>query len=92
METRDKTFVLRFTLRAEIADAEWEREDFEEDAWLDEWEVAVKPALIRAVCAQLRAAPGWSARVRNRGVSPLDEIEIVVTRRLGDTEDDDAAQ
>ncbi len=97
METREKTFVLRFTLEAQIPEALFEDEDFEEDAWLDEWEVGIKPGLIRAVFAQLRATPAWSARVRNRGVSPLDEIEIVVTRRLGGdpengTEDDDEAQ
>ncbi len=93
METREKTFLLRFTLEAEIPDALWEREDFEEDAWLDEWEVAVKPALIRAVFVQLRSVPAWSARIRNRGISPLDEIEIVVTRRLVESsEDDDGAQ
>jgi hypothetical protein len=97
METREKTFLLRFTLETQIPDALLEDEDFEEDAWLDEWEVDIKPGLIRAVFAQLRAAPAWTARVRNRGVSPLDEIEIVVTRRLGgdpgeDTEDDDEAQ
>jgi len=97
METREKTFLLRFTLEAQIPEALFEEEDFEEDAWLDEWEVEIKPGLIRAVFAQLRATPAWSARVRNRGVSPLDEIEIVVTRRLGgdaddDTDDDDEAQ
>ncbi len=97
METREKTFLLRFTLEAQIPEALFEEEDFEEDAWLDEWEVGVKPALIRAVFAQLRATPAWNARVRNRGLSPLDEIEIVVTRRLGGdpengTEDDDEAQ
>ena len=97
METREKTFVLRFTLEAQIPEALFEDEDFEEDAWLDDWEVGIKPGLIRAVFAQLRATPAWSARVRNRGVSPLDEIEIVVTRRLGGDpenggEDDDEAQ
>jgi len=96
METREKTFLLRFTLEAQIPDALLEDEDFEEDAWLDEWEVDIKPGLIRAVFAQLRATPAWSARVRNRGISPLDEIEIVVTRRLDgdpdDTEGDDEAQ
>jgi hypothetical protein len=83
MDRREKTFVLRFTLEAEIPRALLEDEEFEEDAWLDEWESALKPGLIRAVFAQLRA-PGWSARVRNRGISPLDEIEIVVNRRLDD--------
>jgi len=97
METREKTFLLRFTLEAQIPEALFEDEDFEEDAWLDEWEVGVKPAIIRAVFSQLRATDEWRAHVRNRGVSPLDEIEIVVTRRLGgdaddDTDDDDEAQ
>ncbi|MBI3770690.1 MAG: hypothetical protein HY271_19650 [Deltaproteobacteria bacterium] len=93
METRDKTFLLRFTLEAEIPDALWEQEDFEEDAWLDEWEIGVKPGLIRAVFTHLRSVPAWSARIRNRGVSPLDEIEIVVSRRLGDgMEGDDEAE
>jgi len=93
MDRREKTFVLRFTLEAEIPGALFEDDDFEEDAWLDEWEAALKPGIIRAVFTQLRAAPGWSARVRNRGISPLDEIEIVVSRRFDDdTEDDDAAE
>jgi hypothetical protein len=93
MDRREKTFVLRFTLEAEIPSGLFERDDFEEDAWLDEWETALKPGIIRAVFAHLRAAPGWSARVRNRGISPLDEIEIVVSRRFDDvTEDDDAGE
>lgn len=93
METRAKTFLLRFTLETEIPDALWDREDFEEDAWLDEWEVALKPAVVRAVFAELRSVPGWTARVRNRGISALDEIEIVVRRRFDEgPEDDDEAQ
>jgi hypothetical protein len=93
MDRREKTFVLRFTLEAEIPATLVEQEDFEEDAWLDEWEMELKPGVIRAVFLQLRAAPGWSARVRNRGISPLDEIEVVVSRRFGeDTEDDDATE
>jgi hypothetical protein len=87
MELREKTFVLRFAVRAEIPDVLFEREDFDEDAWLDEWEVGIKPAVIRAVFTQIRGVPGWEAHVRNRGMSPLDEVEIVVTRR-----DDDALQ
>ena len=92
MECREKAFVLRFTVRAEIADALLEGDDFDEDAWLDEWEVGIKPAVIRAVFAQIRAVPGWEAHVRNRGMSPLDEVEIVVTRRTDDSDDDDAPQ
>lgn len=93
METRERTFLLRFSLQAEIPEALLERDDFEEDAWLDEWEVGIKPRLIRAAFSELRAAPGWTAHVRNRGISPLDEIEVVVTRRLGeDPEDGDGMQ
>jgi hypothetical protein len=83
METREQTFTLRFSLTAEIPAELWEDDDFEDDAWLDEWETAIKPGLIRAVFTHLRTFPGWQAHVRNRGVSPLDEIEIVVTRRFG---------
>lgn len=93
METRERTFLLRFSLQAAIPETLFEREDFEEDAWLDEWEVGIKPRLIRAVFTELRASPGWTAHVRNRGISPLDEIEIVATRRVDDGgEGDDGAQ
>ncbi len=93
METRERSFLLRFSLRAEIPDTLFDDDDFEEDAWADEWEIRVKPRVLRAVFTELRAVPGWSAHVRNRGISPLDEIEIVVTRRFdGAAEDDDGAQ
>jgi len=93
MDRREKTFVLRFTLETHIPGALFEDDDFEEDSWLDEWETALKPGVIRAVFASLRGVPGWSARVRNRGVSPLDEIEIVVNRRFGSIgRDDDAGE
>lgn len=80
METRENTFTLRFSLTADIPAALWEDDDFEEDEWLNEWEVAIKPGLIRAVFTHLRSFPSWEAHVRNRGISPLDEIEIVVQR------------
>jgi hypothetical protein len=31
----------------------------------------------------LRRYPGWTARVRNRGISERDEIEIVVSKNFG---------
>jgi hypothetical protein len=83
VETREKTFNLRFSLVAEFAAARCEEDDFEEDAWLAEWETRIKPGLVRAVFAHLRTFDGWEARIRNRGASPLDEIEIVVTRSIG---------
>jgi len=82
METREKTFNLRLSLIAEIPDSLVEDDAFDEDAWLDEWEAAIKPGLIRAVFTHLRAFPMWQARVRNRGIPASDEVEIVVTRRF----------
>ena len=82
MESRDHTFMLRFSLTASIPDACWEDDDFEGVEWLNEWEAAVKPGLIRAVFDHLRSFPDWEAHVRNRGLSPVDEIEIVVERRF----------
>ena len=80
METKEKTFNLRFSLTATIPDELYEQEEFDEDEWLQEWEVRIKPDLIRAVFVHLRSFPAWEAHVRNRGISPLDEIEIVVER------------
>jgi hypothetical protein len=82
METKKRTFTLRFSLLANIPDELWEDEDFEEDAWLEEWEAGIKPRLIRAIFTHLRSFPGWQARIRNRGVPPVDEIEIVLERTL----------
>jgi hypothetical protein len=82
VETREKTFNLRFSLTAEIPAELWEDDDFEEEAWLAEWEGRVKPGLVRAVFAYLRSIDNWEAHVRNRGLSPADEIEVVMTRRL----------
>ena len=80
MDNRDKTFVIRFSLTANIPDALWDDEDFEGNEWLGEWEAAIKPGLIRAIFSHLRSFPDWEAHVRNRGISPLDEIEIVMQR------------
>jgi len=77
----EKTFTLRFSVSADIPAAVWDDDDFEDDAWSTEWEVGVKPGLIRAVFAYLRSCPDWEAHVRNRGISPTDEIEIVAQRR-----------
>ena len=80
MESRSKTFVIRFSLSANIPEPLWEDDDFEEDTWLGEWEQAIKPGLIRTIFAHLRSFPSWEAHVRNRGISPLDEIEIGLER------------
>lgn len=79
--TSEKTFNLRFSLTTEIPDALLDDDEFDERAWLAEWENAVKPRLIRVLFSELRSFPEWEARVRNRGISPEDEVEIVVTRK-----------
>jgi len=76
----EHTFLLRFSLSAEIPPETWDDEDFEGDEWLNEWEGQIKPGLVRAVFSYLRQFEGWNFHIRNRGVSPLDEIEIVVLK------------
>jgi hypothetical protein len=80
METREKTFNLRFTLTADIPDALLEDDDFDEDGWLKEWEAGIKPDLVRTIFTQLRRFAHGEAHVRNRGVSSVDEIEVVLRR------------
>jgi hypothetical protein len=79
-DTKERTFLLRFSLSAEIPAEAWEDEDFEGTEWLDEWEVRVKPGLIRTVFSYLRTFEGWNCHIRNRGVSPVDEIEVVMEK------------
>ncbi len=82
MEIREKMFTVRFSLTATIPDALWEDENFEENQWLEQWDRQIKPGLIRTVFAYLRSFPDWQARIRNRGISPEDEIEVVLERTL----------
>ena len=80
MEIKEKTFNVRFSLTARIPETMAEEDEFDEEEWLNEWEIAIKPGLIRALFAHLRSFTNWEAHIRNRGMSPLDEIEIVVER------------
>ncbi|MEW6681495.1 MAG: hypothetical protein AB1451_01020 [Nitrospirota bacterium] len=74
----EKTFTLRVSLEAAFP------EDYDGDddqyQWLREWDGAIKGEVLRAVFAALRRYPGWTARVRNRGMSEQDEIEIVLSK------------
>lgn len=83
MFTEDKVFSLRFCLEATFP------EDYDGDAdqhhWLGEWEGAIKADVLKAVFAALRRHPGWTARVRNRGMSEQDEIEIVMSKDFRDS-------
>ncbi|MEW6268207.1 MAG: hypothetical protein AB1689_02775 [Thermodesulfobacteriota bacterium] len=80
MQSDEAIFLLRFSVRADVPDALLEDDDFDERGHLLEWEQRVKPGVVRAVFEALRAHPQWSAHVRNRGASAVDEIEIVVQR------------
>ena len=42
METREKSFTIRFSLAAKISEALWEDDDFEADDWLTEWEAHIR--------------------------------------------------
>ena len=76
----EKTFNIRFSVSATIPAAMWDDDEFDEETWLTEWEAGIKPGLIRSIFSHLRSFPNWEAHIRNRGMSPLDEIEIVVRR------------
>ena len=80
MQSDEHGFVLRFSVRADIPSVLLDDDDFEETAFLDEWERALKPEVVRAVFQALRAADGWTAHVRNRGADADDEHEIVGER------------
>ena len=79
-DREEHTFCLRFSLRTDIPMEAWDDEDFEGDEWLNEWEVQIKPGLVRNVFAYLRTFEGWTSHIRNRGISPLEEIEIVMKK------------
>lgn len=76
----EHTFRLRFSLSANIPMEAWDDEDFEGDEWLNEWEVQIKPGLVRNVFSYLRTFEGWTSHIRSRGISPLEEIEIVMKK------------
>ena len=80
MYQEEKGFRLRFSLEAHFP----EEYDGEEDqyGWLKEWEQQLKPELLKTVFASLRRHPAWNAHIRNRGLSPDDEIEIALVKEF----------
>lgn len=80
MLTPEKSFQLRFTVQAQLA----QESDEDDDEYWKEWEGTVKPALIKAVFQSLRTHPRWEAHVRNRGIDAEYEVEVVVTRKAAD--------
>ncbi|MDF0644380.1 MAG: hypothetical protein P0111_10135 [Nitrospira sp.] len=82
MHREEKTFRLRFSLEVSFPeDYEGEEDEF---AWVHDWEARIKPQLLKSVFDSLRQHPAWSAHIRNRGISPVDEIEVVVSRDYSD--------
>ena len=80
MVHEEKTFILRFTLDAVFPD-DYEG-DLDEHEWVKEWEQDMKPALLKIIFDSLRKRSQWKAHIRNRGTSPLDEIEIVLVKEF----------
>ena len=78
MYIEEKTFNLRFSLEVKFSNDYDGDED--ECVWLREWEQLIKPHLMKAVFTSLREHLEWTARIRNRGMSQDDEIEIALTR------------
>ena len=78
MYQEEKTFTFRFNLEASFPD-EYEGEA-DNHAWVREWEAQIKPDLLKVLFESLRQHKSWKAHVRNRGISPADEIEIVLAR------------
>ncbi len=70
------TFSVRIELSAEFG------EDYEGDddgyAWLERWRTRVQPLVARAVFAELRSEPGFSAVPVSRGKNPEEELEIAL--------------
>lgn len=78
MFQEEKVFRLRFNLEATFPeDYEGEEDNY---AWLRDWDQQIKPELLKLIFETLRQHPAWAAHVRNRGVAPTDEIEIVLAK------------
>ena len=78
MYQEEKEFRLRFILEADFPeDYEGEEDQY---GWLKEWEQRLKPELLKTVFSSLRQHPSWNVHIRNRGVSPEDEIEIALVK------------
>lgn len=86
MQSEERTFLLRLSIRAELTEELLEDDDFDERAWWSEWDGRVRPAVVRAVFQALRSFSGWSAHARSRGAAPEDELEIVVRRSYGSSD------
>lgn len=78
MFQEEKTFNFRFSLEASFPDDYDGGED--NHAWVQDWEKRIKPELMKVMFDFLRRHSSWTVHVRNRGLSPLDEVEIAITK------------
>ena len=78
MYQEEKTFAMKFTLEASFPD-DYEGEE-DNKVWVREWEAVIKPEIVKLVFEALRRHPGWTSHIRNRGLSPAGEIEVVLAR------------
>ena len=80
----EKEFHLRFSLEATFPE-NYEGDD-DHHMWAQDWEKRIKPEVIKTVFDVLRRHASWTVHVRNRGASPLDEIEIAMVKDYGGKE------
>jgi hypothetical protein len=78
MFQEDKSFKLRFSLEA-VFPEEYEGDE-DNYAWVQDWEKRLKPELLRVIFEHLRRSSSWAVHVRNRGIPPEDEIEVVMAK------------
>ena len=78
MFREEKAFTVRFALEASFPeDYGGEQDNY---GWLSDWERQIKPELLKVIFGSLRRHSGWSTHVRNRGLSPNDEVEISMVK------------
>ena len=73
----EREFVLRVVMRRSFAEAY----DGEEDGYA--WTAELRPVLgqvVEGALGTLSKRPGWTVRTANRGLSPEDEVTIVIER------------
>ena len=76
----EKRFNFRFNLEVAFPD-EYEGDE-DNKTWLQEWERQIKPELLKVIFDSLRKHRTWKVHVRNRGLSPEDEIEISMVKDI----------
>ncbi|HEV8673244.1 MAG TPA: hypothetical protein VGX21_04295 [Methylomirabilota bacterium] len=76
VEERD--FTLRLDLRCEFPEGyEGDQDGY---AWLRDFHGRIAPQLVQAAVQAIRAQPGWTVRVGNRGRAVEDEVTLIVER------------